>query len=132
MIPPTFVQFQRMTEDLQTRLQAPEGQRRNRFGGSPKFQAKYLSANIAKFHELKKLLLFNLRLKDEDLSHLAKLPKLEELDLSANPNLTDATLAVLAQLPSLKKVNLEGVKDITPAGVRALRDARPSLSIAYD
>lgn len=100
-------------------------------GGSPKFQAGYLAANVDKFPELTKLQLFNLRLKDEDLTPLTKLKKLEELDISANPNLTDATLALLAQLPSLQKIHLKGIKDISPAGIRTLREARPSLKIVY-
>lgn len=101
-------------------------------GGSPKFQAGHLSANVAKFPELKRLLLFNLRLTDEDIASLAKLNKLEDLNLSGNPNLTDATLAVLEKLPSLKIVNLKGVKNITSAGLRALRASRPDLSLIHD
>lgn len=96
------------------------------------FEAKYLTANLPKFTNLKKLKISTLKLKDEDLGPLPKLTKLEVLDLSGNQALTDKTLTVLSQMPALKEVNLKGVKGITLEGLLQLRSALPGLDIQHD
>ena len=73
------------------------------------------------FTELTKLKLSDNRLTDAALASLERLPKLESLNLYANPGVTDAGLRVLARIASLKRVYLweTGVSAAGLAGARA-------------
>lgn len=63
------------------------------------------------------------RLTDEGLKHLAEMPQLQHLELSAYPGgrFTDAGLAVLSQLTSLRTFEMTWQRGISDAGLRHLR-----------
>lgn len=62
-------------------------------------------------------------LTDDGLLHLARMPQLEDLNLSEYPGgkLTDRGLAVLAQLPGLRHFEMTWQRGVTDAGVGNLR-----------
>ncbi len=69
------------------------------------------------------------RPRDEDLVHLNRLTKLEELDLRHAP-VTDAGLVHLQNLTKLERLDLRGTQ-VTEEGVRRLQQALPDTKILH-
>jgi ankyrin repeat protein len=65
---------------------------------------------------------------EEGLSHLARMPQLEHLNLSG-ANLTDRGLEVLRQLPELRRIELFWQRGITDAGVAHLENCQRLESV---
>jgi hypothetical protein len=81
-------------------------------------------ARIATLDQVTSLSLGGSRsLTDDGLRHLARMPQLEQLDLSEYPGgrLTDRGLAVLRDLPNLRKFGMAWQRGITDEGVGNLR-----------
>jgi hypothetical protein len=76
------------------------------------------------------LYLFNNRLSDKGLMHLADLHELETLDLRRNVAITDAGLGHLANLKNIKHLYLMGTS-VTPDGVQTLQVKLPGAKIYH-
>ncbi|HEY2837631.1 MAG TPA: hypothetical protein VGJ26_00670 [Pirellulales bacterium] len=87
-------------------------------------------ANLAKFPNLRIVLLSGSAVTDQGIQALAYLPYLRMIDLSQTA-VTDAALQSLGQLPRLTQLNVCGTK-VTPDAIRALKHARPNLSVSPD
>lgn len=86
-------------------------------------------AHAAKIQSLKRLDASHAPLvKDDSLSLVAGMPRLEELVLGS-AGVTDAGLQSLSACKSLKKLTILGAKGVTPAGMEALRESRPGLIV---
>jgi hypothetical protein len=85
-------------------------------------------AGFERLTQLTKLRLSDNRLTDGCLESLARLPKLESLNLYANPGVTDAGLPVLARIATLKRVYLWET-GVSEAGVAELAELRPDLAV---
>jgi len=81
-------------------------------------------ARIAELDHVTSLALGGSRqLSDEGLAHLARMPQLQDLNLSEYPGgkLTDRGLEVLRHLPNLRRFEMTWQRGITDAGVANLR-----------
>jgi hypothetical protein len=76
---------------------------------------------LISLENLKVLRLCNCKwIKDDDLSVLCSLKKVETLDLSGS-SITDRGLAYLKELPALREVNLFECSHVTPNGIAQLK-----------
>jgi uncharacterized membrane protein len=85
-------------------------------------------AGFERFTQLTKLRLSDNRLTDDGLESLARLPKLESLNLYANSGITDAGLRALARSAALKRLYLWET-GVSEAGVAELEQLRPDLAV---
>jgi hypothetical protein len=83
---------------------------------------------LSSLTELTRLNLSGNQLSDTGVRLLAKMPKLEVLNLYGNDEITDESVAVLAQLPALRKLYLWNTR-IDPAQVRMLTERHPGLIV---
>ena len=79
---------------------------------------------------LEVLILSGTKVTDAGLVHLVKLPKLREVRLGALPQVTDAGLLKLKDCPALQLVVVNKKTGTTPAGIAALKQARPGCEVA--
>jgi uncharacterized membrane protein len=85
-------------------------------------------ANLAKFTELTRLRLSRNSLTDRSVVALASMPRLERLNLYANPGITDASIEALAGIASLRRLDVWRTK-ISEEGMARLRSLRPDLEL---
>jgi hypothetical protein len=87
-----------------------------------------LLTDIGKLTELARLRLSRNALTDRAISSLATLPRLERLNLYANPGITDASVEALVRFASLRRLDVWQT-GISAAGVARLRQLRPDLGV---
>lgn len=104
--------------------------------------------HVGKLTGLKVLILWDAPMTDAGLKHLAQLKELTDLDLAFATKITEGALPDIARLPKLEKLNIAGtkVRDVSalsratglkelklgklkPAGIDELKRANPSLVV---
>ena len=84
--------------------------------------------DIGKFTELTRLRLSRNALTDRAIASLASLPRLERLNLYANPAITDASVEALGRFAPLRRLDVWQT-GISAAGLARLRQLRPDLEV---
>ena len=87
-----------------------------------------LLAKIASLSEVKRLRLSHNKITDLTVATFKSMPKLERLNLYANPGITDASVAVLGSLPALNRLDVWQTS-ISAGGIARLRALRPELEV---
>jgi uncharacterized membrane protein len=88
-----------------------------------------LLANIGRFGELTRLRLSRNNVTDRTVSAIAaSMPRLERLNLYANPGVTDASVDVFAGMAALRRLDIWRTS-ISEEGMARLRDLRPDLEL---
>lgn len=104
--------------------------------------------HVGKLTGLRELILWDAPMTDAGVKHLAGLAELTDLDLAFATKITTAALPDIAKLPKLQRLNLAGTKvddvsalsaatglkelklgKLKPAGIEALKKANPGLVI---
>jgi Planctomycete cytochrome C len=84
--------------------------------------------DIGNFAELTRLRLSHNALTDRAIARLASLPRLERLNLYANPGITDARVEALVRLATLRRLDMWQT-GVSAAGLARLRQLRPDLDV---
>jgi uncharacterized membrane protein len=84
--------------------------------------------DTSKFTELTRLRLSRNALTDRAIAGLASLPRLERLNLYANPAITDASVEALVRFAPLRRLDVWQT-GISAAGLARLRQLRPDLEV---
>jgi hypothetical protein len=87
-----------------------------------------LLTDTGKFTELTRLRLSRNALTDRAIARLASLPRLERLNLYANPAITDASVEALVRFAPLRRLDVWQT-GISAAGLARLRQLRPDLEV---
>jgi hypothetical protein len=87
-----------------------------------------LLADVGKFTELTRLRLSRNALTDRAIARLAGVPRLERLNLYANPGITDASVEALVRFTPLRRLDVWQT-GISAAGLARLRQLRPDLEV---
>jgi hypothetical protein len=85
-------------------------------------------ADIGRFTGLTRLRLSRNEITDKTVEAFTNMPRLERLNLYANPGVTDSSVDVLASLRALKRLDVWQTS-ITPEGLVRLRALRPELEL---
>jgi uncharacterized membrane protein len=85
-------------------------------------------AGIGQFTGLTRLRLSRNEITDRTVEEFTKMPRLERLNLYANPGVTDDSVDVLASLRSLRRLDVWQT-NISPEGLTRLRALRPELEL---
>jgi len=85
-------------------------------------------ADIGRFTQLTRLRLSHNDLTDRTVAALTSMPRLERLNLYANPGVTDASVEALAKLPALERLDVWQTS-ISEAGLARLRELAPGVEL---
>ncbi len=87
-------------------------------------------ASLVRATGLKRIMLDDVRIKDDDLTHLAELPQLENLRISNCDGITNKSLKHLSEFTQLKYLSLYGM-DLSKKIVGRLQKELPNCSVDF-
>jgi hypothetical protein len=87
--------------------------------------------HIDRFYNLQRLFLCDCGVQNKDIKQIAKLEKLQELDLSCNTHITDRCISDLVKLSSLRFLNLDECTNLSSKVLEEIAKHFPELTTLF-